>query len=271
MNGLIPPIWPSDCYVRPVGLVDGGQRAVTHRAMLRPPGGGSTCRGYVKHFVPSARRGLVNEIVGWSLNRLVGVPQGSAAVMKAPTFGGLSVQVAFVSMEASPRIDGTAHERYNISDPEQLQALRRRIRQCKQLPVLIAADQLAINADRNPGNFGFNGKHTFVVFDQSDILGGCDWSSDSLLRPTSWVDHKIVGESAGSFTLMPFSDLDASFRADLMGAITQVLNRFYKGQAKLREALMVDSNPETLLAMNALFWRTLWLESGFREKLGLVI
>lgn len=272
MTGLVPPIWPATCYVRPVELMPSGQRALTHRAILKPPGTSTASRGYVKHFLPSSTRGLLNEIVGWSLNRLVGVPQGNAAVMvDAPRFGVAASAPAFVSLEASPKADGTAVERYDITNPQQMLALIGRLKQCRQLPFLVAADQLAFNADRNLGNFGFNGKHTFVVFDQSDILGGCDWSTESLCKPTPWSDHQLIGDSDASRTLMPFASLEDGLRRELMGALNQVLARFYKGQAKLREALLVSHNRDTLLAMDAVFWRTLWIETSFRQRLGLVL
>lgn len=271
MSGAVPPIWPNTAYVRPLSLMDGGRRAATHRATLRPPGQRDTVRGYVKHFFPNAPRGLVNEVIGWSINRLLGVPQAPAALMPAPTWGGLTEALAFVSLEARPTFEGRACELYDITVPAQRAALTARLRQCNNLPLLVAADQLHANGDRHLGNLGFTGKHSFAVFDQSDILGGCDWSPHHLLKPTPWAHHHLIGDAGPNATMLPFALLDSGLKSQLVNAVQLALRRFYEGQAGLREALMTGHNDDTRLGMDAIFWRSLTLEAQFRQRLNLLL
>ncbi len=251
--------------------MDGGIRATTHRAVLRPPGGRDTVRGYVKHFFATAPRGMANEIIGWSVNRLLGIPQAPAALMMAPTWGGLTMGAAFVSLEARPTFDGRACELYDVTDLRQRAALTARIRQCSNLPLLVAVDQLHANGDRHLGNIGFTGKHSFTVFDQSDILGGCDWSDGELLKPTPWAHHHIVGDATPEETLLPFATLDTAMRSSLMSAVKVALKRFYDGQAALRTALITGHNRDMSLGLDAIFWRSLSLEAEFCKRLGLLI
>ena len=133
-------VWPEECYLRPIRKAPDGATGFTHLASLRPPQQ-PDCRAYVKHFADNAQKGLFNEWFGYIVMRALGVPQPSAAFIRAPAFGleGAPMGWAFVSCEPSPTFDGTPKQLYNFNDPQQHAQLVQRLFSCTAIPLLIAA------------------------------------------------------------------------------------------------------------------------------------
>ena len=169
--------------------------AYTHLAEVRNISG-ELCRAYVKHFPNNQPRALFNECFGHAVMSAMGVPQPPCAVMLAPVFEADPPMIAwsFISCQPRPTFDGTPKEIYKIEDAVALSILIKRIFSCPMLPLLIAADQLVMNGDRNLGNFVFTGKRAFVAIDHGEIMGGGAGTNDALLRPTGWAVSKLIEE-----------------------------------------------------------------------------
>ena len=256
-----PQIWPSTCYVRKIQQQHGGIRAFTHLAQLVSPTG-EPCRGYVKHFPASAPRGLFNEWFGYTAMSALSVPQPACAFMEVPIDG--VAAWAFVSLQPTPTFEGTPKEQYNVSDVDQLTTLIKRLLDCHDLPRLIAADQLVMNGDRNLGNLVFTGKRSFVAIDHSDILGGHDWELENLLKTTTWSRSKIIEDLIGIKNLRP------STCGALVAAAEIVQQAYFDTQIELKMALNVGTSRDAEIAIDALWWRCLKIDSWFRNRLKLL-
>ncbi len=261
-----PPAWPETCYIRPIELESGGQRAWTHLAELRPPDG-PPCRAYIKHYPAQAPRGLFNEWFGHTLMHALGVPQPRAALMQAPVLAlpGRPMAWAFVSCQPSPVFEGTPKQIYNIDKPEQHAQLVKRLFACACMPTLIAADQLLNNADRNLGNLVFTGKSSFVAIDHSDILGGCNWRTAEQWLPAQWSVSKLIEQ------LIPIDQVPQAAKQRLFVSSELVCDAFYEAQIDLKNAMNCPSHGDTQIAMDAVWWRTLALANWFKERLQLLV
>jgi hypothetical protein len=266
MKFTVPPLWPATSYIRPVRAESGGQMALTHLAELKDPDG-TLCRGYVKHFPSNQPRALFNEWFGHTLMSSFGVPQPCCAIMEAPIFGSPTNAsgLAFVSCQPRPSFEGTPKEIYNWHDAGELQTLIDRLFDCPSLPLLIAADQFLINADRNIGNLVFTGRKTFVAIDHGEILGGGLSSEASLLRPTSWARSKLIEG------LVQIKDLKPAFKNAIMASAQIAEEQFYECQIDLKAALDCGVNTHTSIAMDAVWWRCLNVAQWFKLRLQLVV
>lgn len=256
---------PMSHYIRPIRRENGGQQAYTHLAEVLDPSG-VPCRGYVKHFPDTLHRSLFNEYFGHALMGAMGVPQPRCAVMPAPVFGhpeGL-VAWAFVSFQPRPVSEGTPKELYDLQDAGALESVKKRLFDCPALPLLIAADQLAINPDRNLGNLVFTGRKTFVAIDHAGILGGPAWTQDELTRPTIWALSKLIEKLESIETLKP------RMRSAFLASAQVVEDNFYEVQAELRAALNCESDDAARLAMDAVWWRSLDVARWFKNRLQLL-
>ena len=261
-----PAIWPPSSYIRPIKAEHGGQRAYTHFAELRDPDG-KPCRGYVKHFPANFHRALFNEWFGYTVLSSLGVPQPACAIMQAPVLNDPAgiVAWAFVSCEPRPAFEGTPKELYNSKDAEQLKALTRRLFNCPSLPLMIAADQLLMNDDRNLGNLVFTSKSAFVAIDHADILGGASWVDNPLLKPTNWATSKLIEK------LVDINDLSPNLKSSLVASAEIVQESFYLMQTDLKAALECSANGESSIAMDAVWWRCAEISQWFKLRLQFVV
>lgn len=261
------PVWPDNAYLRPIAVATGGLRAYTHLANVHPPGG-TPCRAYIKHFPEAATKGLFNEWFGYTLMRAMGVPQPAAAIMRAPVFGHPDSVMAwaFVSCEATPTYDGTPKQRYNIDDPKQHAQLVKRLFDCDQIPLLIAADQMLMNDDRNLGNLVFTGKKSFVAIDHGCILGGDAWQSADLWFTAKWVNSKLLSDR-----LVPIANHSPTLRSSVCACAELVSEQYFAVQTELRLALESAQNPDVCLALDAVWWRCLPIAQWFKSRLRLLV
>lgn len=258
MSVTIPAVLAQENYLRLVQIQDGGVRALTHLALVRGANG-KPQRAYVKHFPDVAPRSLFNEWFGYIFMSAMGVPQPEAAVMLAPVPEQSHLAWAFVSFEPLPRNNGTPKEIYNLANQEHIHLMAARLLACDHFGLLNAADQLCINGDRNLGNLVFTGQRSFVAIDHSDILGGYDWKLDSLLRPTTWAQAKLIELCQAVKTLQP-SQSNA-----LIAAADVAIEALYDQWQPLRTAL--QDSPEACVALNAVWWRSLCVAQWYRERL----
>jgi hypothetical protein len=259
-----PPVWDSSCYIRPIALQTSGASAVTHLAQLCAPDG-KLCRGYVKHFYQHSPQGLFNEWFGHTLLSALGIPQPPAAVMCGPMYDNLApLAWAFVSCEPTPRFDGTPKEIYNLAIIGQYKHLVARLFACASLPALVAADQLAINADRNIGNIVFTGDNSFVAIDHMDILGGSCWTAHSLQAPPAWVESKLIERLVTPVQLSPAM-------RNTVYAAAQVVQEQYKAiDLAFKEALKYSDGNDVATAIDAIALRCDPMTDWFKEKLNLL-
>lgn len=262
MNITVPPVLAPESYLRTIKLQDGGIRALTHLALVRGPDG-QPRRAYVKQFPHSAPRSLLNEWFGYILMSALCVPQPEAGVMLAPVPNDNRSVWSFVSFEALPRSEGTPKEIYHVTDPEQHKILAARLLACNAFAPLNAADQLCINGDRNIGNLVFTGPRSFVAIDHSDILGGYDWHTDSLLRPTHWAQAKLQELCHAAKPLTPTQ------RDALMAAADVAVEALYQQWQPLRAAM--QGSGEACIALDAVWWRSLDVAQWYKDRLQLLL
>lgn len=262
MSITVPAVLPPEHYLRPIKIQEGGLRALTHLAMVRSASGAPQ-RAYVKQFPHNAARSLFNEWFGHIFMSAMGVAQPEAAVLLAPVPGQSRSAWAFVSFEPMPRSEGTPKEIYNLANDKHAQILATRLLACHGFALLNAADQLCINGDRNIGNLVFTGPRSFVAIDHSDILGGCDWHIDSLLRPTSWATAKLA-ELCNAVKPLPPSQRDA-----LVAAADVAIEALYAQWQPLHSAL--QDNRESCIALDAVWWRSLHVAQWYRDRLQLLL
>lgn len=266
MTLVVPPIWQADQYIRPIDKAPDGITAYTHLAEVRSPEG-KTLRAYVKHFGAGARQGLFNEYLAYSVMSMLGVPQPQGAVMPAPVFGapGTPVAWAFISCQPLPTFEGTPKQLYNIADPKQHVELVKRLLACTALPLLVAADQLVGNGDRNIGNLVFTGKSSFVAIDHGHILGGPDWEMGQLFFTPKWATSKLIEG------LTDIDKLPKSTKSAILGASSVVEDEFYAQQLVLKTALDAASDANMSVALDCLWWRCQLLAEWFKDRLQLVV
>lgn len=238
--------------------------ANTHLAELRDPSG-IQCRGYIKHYPKDQRYALFNECFGYIVMSSLGVPQPPAALIQPPERPKNTMPLAFVSCQPRPTFEGTPKEIYNYQDALELQILKKRLFSCPYLPLLIAADQLLINNDRNIGNLVFTGETSFVAIDHGEILGGSTRQANQLLLPTVWA-HSVLIER-----LHCIDELPLDIKSSLIEKVKIVRELFYEVQIDLRVALNCEANYESAVAMDALWWRCAEIEQWFRTRLELLI
>lgn len=248
--------------MRPIKVQTGGVRALTHLALVRDAGGKAQ-RAYVKQFPVDAPRSLFNEWFGHIFMSALGVPQPPGAVLLAPIPGAARMAWSFVSFEPLPHSDGTPKEIYDPKSPAQMKALAERLLACHAFAALTAADQLCINGDRNLGNLVFTGARTFVAIDHSDILGGPDWTDDSLLRPTAWAQAKLMDLCHSIKPLTPTQ------RNAFVAAADVAVEAMHQQWQPLRAAVSEDCDAR--LALDAVWWRSLDVARWFRERLELLL
>lgn len=258
MSVSIPTVLAQENYLRLVQIQPGGIRALTHLALVRGANGRPQ-RAYVKHFPDIAPRSLFNEWFGYIFMSAMGVPQPEAAVMLAPIPEHARLAWAFVSFEPMPHSGGTPKEIYNLASEEHVHLMAARLLACDYFARLNAADQLCINGDRNLGNLVFTGQRSFVAIDHSDILGGYDWQVDNLRRPTAWAQAKLMELCQSVKPLQPVQ-CDA-----LIVAADIAIEALYEQWQPLRAALQDSS--EGLIALDAVWWRSLCVAQWYRERL----
>ncbi len=258
----LPSVWTIDQYIRPIQVEHGGQMAQTHLALVRSANG-TPVRGYVKHYGAQHPRGLFNEWFGYTVQSAMGVPQPDCALMPAPLPGTQLVAWAFVSLEPLPTFQGTPKQLYRLDDPAQHHDLVKRLMACAALPLLVAADQLLGNSDRNMGNLVFTGKNQFVAIDQGGILGGLNWQLADLWFTQQWALSKPIE------ALVPISSLSASQKNALYAAAEVVQQAFFDLQHELKAAMGAD-NLDVNVAIQAVWWRALALAEWFRNRLNLL-
>jgi hypothetical protein len=261
-----PEIWAANQYVRSIRTETSGERAATHLAEIRTPLGVAV-RAYVKHFPDNVPRGMFNEIFGYVVMSALGVPQPNVAIMQAPIdmLPTKPWSWAFVSIEPRPVFDGTPKQLYNIQIPEQHTKLVQRLFACPALPLLIAADQVLKNADRNIGNLVFTGKSSFVAIDNGEILGGGAWRLGDLWFSQSWAVSKLIE------CLVPLDSLKPEMRSAICASAQVVADKFFEAQNDLRLALECEMSTDATVAMDALWWRCLSLADWFGDRLKLIV
>lgn len=260
-----PAIWPATAYIRPIQPALGGIRAFTHLADLRQPDG-VACRGYVKHYPAHLTRGLFNEWFGYTLMQALGVPQPPCAIMQAPVMAmpGNPLAWAFVSCQPRPRFDGTPVQIYNLKDPNQHAELKKRLFACHALPLLIAADQILKNADRNLGNMVFTGKNNFVAIDHSDILGGPAWTTAETHFTQAWATSRLIEQFETLDTLKP------AMVSAIMASAELASEAYFEAQLELAQALNAHQNGDTKAALDMAWWRAVDLRNWFKDKFRLM-
>lgn len=258
-----PAVLPGSHYKRPVRLESGGQIANTHLAVVADEDG-RDARAYVKHFPTDAPRGLFNEWFGYCVMSALGVPQPNAAVMPAPLLGTGQILWAFVSFSPMPTNQGTPKEHYDLSNAEQCRILVDRLLSCHALGSLIAADQLCLNTDRNMGNLVFTGKKSFVAIDHGEILGGRQWTRDSLLRPTEWC-RSLTLEVCEFYTPLAPRHCNTVYASADVAA-----EALWEKYSALHSVVDGDRNGDGRLALEAVWWRSLNLSEWFRNQLKLM-
>jgi hypothetical protein len=263
MTIKLPALWQPTQYIRPINIEHGGNMAQTHLALLRTEQG-KPVRGYVKHYGQHQPRGLLNEWLGYAIQAALGVPQPECAILQAPLPGTAMMGWAFVSLEPVPTVQGTPKQLYNLTDPQQHQALIKRLMACPALPLLVAADQLLGNNDRNMGNLVFTGKQQFVAIDQGGILGGLHWTLADLWFAQQWARSKPIED------LTPIQSLSPSQKNAIFAAAELVEQAFFEQQKELRSALGASHNTEVHTAMHAIWWRAFFLAQWFRNRLDLL-
>lgn len=259
----LPALWQDTQYIRPIQAEHGGMMALTHLALLRNESG-QLVRGYVKHYGTHQPRGLLNEWLGYTLQAALGVPQPSSAILPAPLPGTGQTGWAFVSLQPVPTFQGTPKQIYDLMDPHQHQALIKRLLACPALPLLVAADQLLANDDRNMGNLVFTGKTSFVAIDQGSILGGLNWQLADLWFKAQWARAKPIED------LTPIHSLSLAQKNAIYAAAELVEQAYFDQQASLGAALDAANNTEVHTAMQAIWWRALALTQWFKNRLNLL-
>lgn len=251
--------WPDTAYRAAVRREHDGLAADTHLALLAPPDG-KRCRGYVKHFNnPAHHRGLFNEWFCHHLLQALGVPQPRCAVMRAPCLATGQLGWAFVSCEASPVHHGTPKQIYRTADLAGLKQLAGRLLACELLPLLIAADQLLANEDRNLGNLVFVGKNTFVAIDHSHALHGPGWAAGDM-----WFTQQAVGSKLLQFIEDFAGPLPTHHANAIVAAADVVQEQYFLRQDELRTMLNTAGNADTAAAMDMVWWRCVALGQWFR-------
>lgn len=263
MTARTPAVLPGSHYRRPVRKETGGMIADTHLAVVADEKG-CDARAYVKHFSAAAPRGLFNEWFGYCIMSALGVPQPNAVMMPAPLLGTGPIQWAFVSFAPMPVNQGTPKECYDLNDAGQCRMLIDRLLSCHALGNLIAADQLCLNADRNLGNLVFTGKKTFVAIDHGELLGGSQWSRDSLLRPTEWCRSVALEVCELNDPLSPQHRNTVYASADVMA------EALWERYSALREVMESGRSGDGNLALEAVWWRSLDLAQWFGQQLKLM-
>ncbi len=221
-------------------------------------------RGYVKHYSTEQPRGLLNEWLGYTLQAALGVPQPESAILPAPLPATGQTGWAFVSLQPVPTFQGTPKQLYNLADPKQHQALIKRLMACPALPLLVAADQLLANDDRNMGNLVFTGKQQFVAIDQGSILGGLNWELADLWFTPQWARSRPIED------LTPIDSLSLAQKNAIFAAAELVEQAYFDQQTALHAALGSPNNTEVHTAMHAIWWRALTLTQWFKNRLDLM-
>jgi len=266
MTVKTPEQWHLNRYRRFIRLEGDGRRAITHLAEV-VDSAGDLCAAYVKHYGPHTPRGLFNEWFGHTLLNALQIAQPAAAIMPAPNPVTGRVEWAFVSLVPRPKYEGSAKQMYNIRDRDQYKALVKRLfNECEQLlPGLIAADQLLINTDRNIGNLLFVSKGRFLVIDCGEILGGASSDASCLMFPQGWARSVLIED------LVPLSTLKTGLKNAIIAAGQLLIDKFYDEQSAIMAAISYPENRETYLPFEAVWWRTLELDSLFGDKFYTII
>lgn len=265
MTVKTPEQWGPDRYKRFVRVEASGRMALTHLAEV-VDATGKTCNAYIKHYSPDKPRGLFNEWFGHTLFNALEIAQPRAAIMPAPILGSGAMEWAFVSLVPSPQYEGSAKQLYNIVKPDEHKALIKRlfVDCARSLPGLIAADQLLMNHDRNIGNLLFVSKGRFFVIDFGEILGGSCADVRDLLTPKGWSRSVLIED------LIDISTLKIGFFNAIIAA-GQILNEnFYSKQRAIMEAIGYPKNNETNVPFDAVWWRTLELDTLFERKFSII-
>ncbi|WP_287880464.1 hypothetical protein [Acidovorax sp.] len=257
--------WPAEAYQQALELQTDGLMAVTHLALLRPPGG-KACRGYVKHFIgQGTQRCLFNEWFSYHVMGALGIPQPRCAMMAAPVWGTLQLQWAFVSCEPSPVHHGTPKQIYNMASAEHCKALLARLLGCALLPALIAADQLLANTDRNLGNLVFTGRDTFVAIDHSNALHGPNWTLAQLQSTQHPARMMLLDFMHHVNPVLPPNTANA-----IVAAAEVMEQAYYEHQDELRAVLGCSGHAPSANAMDMTWWRCLKLAAWMRTALGVI-
>ena len=186
-----------DQYAAALGPVSAGHDAHTHLAFINHRG--DMRRWYVK-LVPNGNgtpglppvRGLINEIIGYTLAHHAGLPQPQAALIRVTHTVLHSMhkdlgqdadspsgsEICFASLEAhNPRQRHTGMVKLLYRDCAEIQT---KLLGWKDLPAVMAFDTWVANVDRNTGNLIQVGRGQFDVIDHGRILTGPHWEVSDL-------------------------------------------------------------------------------------------
>lgn len=173
-----------------------GYSSCVHRAELRAPDG-STFAAYVKAF-PSDNKALANEVAGYLLAKASGLTTAPRAFI-------LLIHVRKLrTLFPENKWPGSDDDIYPTWATEELHdskltlvseadaiAWREQVQQWPQLPGAIAFHQWLQNIDANAGNLLWLEGNDFALIDYADILGGQDWTPDSLAS-AGYLHNKLL-------------------------------------------------------------------------------
>ncbi|WP_047237332.1 hypothetical protein [Chromobacterium subtsugae] len=175
-----------------------GYSSCVHRAELRAPDGG-TLTAYVKAF-PSSKesKALANEIAGYLLARACGLstaPRAFILLIHVRKLRKLFPEYTWPGGDDDLFPTWATEELQDskltlVSEADAI-AWRQRVQQWTQLPAAIAFHQWLQNIDANAGNLLWLGESDFALIDYADILGGQDWTADSL-KTAGYLHNKLL-------------------------------------------------------------------------------
>jgi len=268
----------ADQYVTALAPVLSGRDAHTHLALINH--GGDTRRWYVK-LVPNRNstaglppvRGLINEIVGYTLAHHAGLPQPQSALIRvghtvlramhkdigkdvSATSGS---EICFASLEAhNPRQRSTGMVKLLYRDNADLQ---KKLLGWTDLPAVMAFDTWVANVDRNTGNLIQVRPGQFAVIDHGRILTGPHWETTDLKSDDYYAN-----------CLMDILFDPAKLPLPLKSAILHSARKFQEVYRKAEPELKIwfGADPDKLVARDFLQKRVLSTIPMLKTRVGLV-
>ena len=267
-----------DQYVTALGAVAGGKDARTHLALINH--NNATRRWYVK-LVPRASataaglpvRGLINEIVGYTLAHHAGLPQPQCALIRVPhtvlraMHGNLGEdanpaadnEVCFASLEAhDPRHRNEGMAKLLYRDFADIQS---KLLDWSDLPAVMAFDTWVANIDRNTGNLIQVGPGEFSVIDHGRILTGPHWEVNDLKSGDDYANMLMD-------TLFDSKKLPLPVKSRIVHSARRFLDVYRKAEAEL--IYWFGTDPDKLEARQFLHMRTSSALPMLKSRVGLV-
>ena len=267
-----------DQYAAALGPVSAGHDAHTHLAFINHRG--DMRRWYVK-LVPNGNgtsglppvRGLINEIVGYTLAHHAGLPQPQAALIRVThavlhsmhkdlgenADSPLGSEICFASLEAhNPRQRDTGMVKLLYRD---FAEIRTKLLDWKDLPAVMAFDTWVANVDRNTGNLIQVDRGQFEVIDHGRILTGPHWEVNDLKSNDDYANK-----------LMDILFDSKKLPLPVKSAILHSARRFYDVYRKAKPELdfWFGTNPDKLEANWFLEKRVLSANLLLKKRVGLV-